>query len=510
MQNSNINQLPIISKSPSKSISLVDSFKSFISTEQIPIPKNAIEQIIGQDEAVKIATIAAKQKRNMLMVGPPGTGKSLLAQSISLYLNKPSVEVNVLHNPETPERPTVEIRTAQEIENEKKLYKQMEGKLADPIQVPGFVAERLGFRCRRCSKLSSSNLSSCPNCGAEKFIREDSNSPFGDLLGSYLDERGRQDRVHTTKLNDGGLEEVVVYERQDELVRVLDQKLLEKLEEMKKKTPRKTIVPFNRNNFVVASGASETELLGDVKHDPYGGHQGQNSLPSLGTLPYLRVVPGAIHEAHEGVLFIDEVSSLEYVQRYLLTAMQERTYPIVGRNPHSSGASVKVEGVPCEFILIAASNINDVSKIIPPLRSRILGNGYEVLLENSMPDTEYNRAKLAQFVAQEVRKDGKIPHFSKKSVDLIIEESKRRAKEVDNIPGALTLRLRELSGIVRLAGDISKSLGEQLVLPDAVTLAIKRGKNIEEQLNEKYGSLWKASQGDVGRTEKGRTSLEIH
>ena len=33
-----------------------------------------------------------------------------------------------------------------------------------------------------------------------------------------------------------------------------------------------------------------------------------------------------------------------------------------------------------------------------------------------MPDTADNRGKLAQFVAQEVRKDGKIPHFSPEAV----------------------------------------------------------------------------------------------
>ena len=28
----------------------------------------------------------------------------------------------------------------------------------------------------------------------------------------------------------------------------------------------------NGDALVIATGASETELLGDVKHDPYGGH----------------------------------------------------------------------------------------------------------------------------------------------------------------------------------------------------------------------------------------------
>ncbi len=483
--------------------SLLSAYHSFSSTVDIPIPRNPIEQIIGQDEAVRIAKVAARQRRHLLLVGPPGTGKSLLAQTLAFQLPPPTQEINVLHNPESPERPMVEVRSLQEIEREKKLFKQMQGTLVQPKDVPGFVAERLGFRCRRCARLSPAKNQACPNCGADKFLREQAYSPFGDLLSPYFDERVRQDRVHTTKLNEGGREEVVVYERVGEQVRVLDQRSLERLDSLKKKTPRKVLVSLNRNTFVVATGASETELLGDVRHDPYGGHQG------LGTPPYLRVVAGSIHESHEGVLFIDEVSSLTYIQRYLLTAMQEKKYAIVGRNPHSAGASVKVENVPCDFILIAACNIADVNSILPPLRSRILGNGYEILLDTSMPDTEFNCAKLAQFAAQEVRKDGRIPHASKKAVDAIIDEARRRAKSVDNADGALTLRLRELSGVIRLAGDLARAEGAPLIEPDFVHLAVKRSRNIEEQLTDKYGSLYKASLGDVGRQEQGRDSKEI-
>lgn len=483
---------------------LLHVYAHFGDTRQVPIPQNPIEQIVGQQEAVKIAYVAARQRRNLLLVAPPGTGKSLLAQAIAYHLPKPMQEVNVLHNPEAPERPIVEIRTRQEIDTEKKLVKQMQGKLVPPSGVPTFVSERLGFRCRRCSKLSSAKSSACPQCGADKFVKEPAMSPFGDLLSPYFDEQIRQDRIHTTKIEGGQSEEVVVYERVGEQIRVLDQKMLEKIDSVRKKTPRKTLVPLVRKTFVAATGASETELLGDVRHDPYGGHH------AVGTPPYQRVVPGAIHEAHEGVLFIDEISSLSFVQRFLLTAMQEKKYSIVGKNPHSSGASVKVEGVPCDFILIAASNINDLQYVLPPLRSRILGNGYEILLETNMPDVVENRAKLCQFVAQEVRKDNRIPHASREAVFAIIEEAKKKAKTIDGVDAALTLRLRELSGIVRLAGDIARAQGETLISRTAVELAAKRSKNIEQQLSERYGSLYKAQKGDfVANLETTRDGKEV-
>jgi len=450
----------------------------------VRVPKDPLEQVIGQEHAVEIAKVAARQRRHLLLVAAPGTGKSMLAQAIAFHLPEPTEEISVLHNPANPERPTVEVRSRQQASREEKARESVKGRLVDPADVPSFVAERLGFRCPRCGQLGRASEEACANCGADKSF---SVNPFSSI---YLDKRERPNQVSTTRLKEDNSEEVIVYERQGERVRVLDQSALEKLEELSKRQPRKIIVPFNRNAFVVATGASETELLGDVKHDPYGGHQ------QIGTLAYLRVVPGAVHEAHQGVLFIDELSALASVQRFLFTAMQEKKYPIVGRNPQSAGASVKVEGVPCDFVLVAASNIKDLPSILPPLRSRIIGNGYEVLLDTVMPDTAGNRAKMWQFTAQEIRKDGKIPHASPEAVEEIINVSCGKAREYDDADDSLTLRFRELSGIVRIAGDLAVSRGVDLIDAECVRGALKLGARIERQIEDKYDSVWKAEAAD--------------
>lgn len=464
----------------------------FKTTADVPIPKDPLQQVIGQDEAVKIAKVTASQKRHLLLVAPPGTGKSMLAQAIALHLPKPTEEISVLHNPETPERPLIEVRTLDQVKKEEKAAETLKGKEVMPSEVPAFVSERLGFRCKRCGRLSRAAETSCPNCGADKKFE----STFTNILTDYYQADKRGKRLSTTRVLDDGREEVIVYERRGEEILVLDQKTLEKIDALKKKKPRKVLVPFQRKNFIVATGASETELLGDVRHDPYGGH------PGVGTPPYLRVVAGAIHEAHEGVLFVDEVSSLQYAQRYLFTAMQERKYPIIGHNPQSAGASVRVDDVPCDFVLVAATNINDLPGILPPLRSRIIGNGYEVLLESWMPATQENEDKLIQFIAQEIRKDGKIPHANKEAVDEMIAEAKRRAKMWDAQDDAFTLKLRELSGIIRLAGDFAVSDKLSVIERDDVLLALKRGRNVEEQLQDKYGSVWKAGASELQREKK--------
>src|SRR3989475_12833854 len=111
---------------------------------------------------------------------------------------------------------------------------------------------------------------------------------------------------------------------------------------------------------------------------------------------------------------------------------------------------VKTEAVPCDFILVAAGNLDAVAGMPPALRSRIRGYGYEIYMKATMPDSHENRLKLIRFVAQEVSKDKKIPHFDRGAVLEILREAQRRAGR----RGQLTLRLRELGGLIRVAGGV--------------------------------------------------------
>src|SRR3989344_4306148 len=199
----------------------------------------------------------------------------------------------------------------------------------------------------------------------------------------------------------------------------------------------------------------------------------------LGTPAHLRVEPGMIHRASGGVLFIDEIATLSMKsQQELLTAMQEKKYPITGQSEMSSGAMTRTEPIPCDFVLVAAGNYEDLEKVHPALRSRIRGYGYEVYMNLDMDDNEENRNRIVQFVAQEVTNDGKIPHFTIDAVQEIIFEARRRAGRKNK----LTLKLRDLGGLVRAAGDIAKEKDHALVGRQDIIEARMSAKTLEQQM----------------------------
>lgn len=415
----------------------------FETTAEVEVPKKLIDQVIGQDHAVEAIKKAAVQKRHVMLIGSPGTGKSMLAKAMAELLPKEELEdILVYPNPDDPNQPKIRTVPAGKGKEIVEAYKQEALKKA---QARNFFLFMLVFFIIGYTILVD----------FKNFI-------WGIIAAVLIILVAR----HMLPKEERNVPKLLV------------------------NNAEKKTAPFED-----ATGAHAGALFGDVRHDPFqsGG---------LETPAHERVEAGAIHRAHKGVLYIDEINTLTIEsQQKLLTAMQEKKFPITGQSERSSGAMVRTEPVPCDFVLVAAGNLDALMGMHPALRSRIEGYGYEIYMNDTMEDTEENRRKLVRFVAQEVIKDGKIPHFDRYAVAAIIKEAKRRAGRRNH----LTLRLRELGGLVRTAGDIARSEGSDVVRLEHVIKAKKIAKTIEEQLADKYierrkdYKLFKTEGAEVGR-----------
>lgn len=405
----------------------------FESTAEVPIPDRIVDQVIGQEDASVVIRKAAEQRRHMMMIGDPGTGKSMLARSMTELLPSDELEDTLCYpNDDDDNEPRVRtvpagrgdriVKTQREqIRVQREKHQRT---LLIAVVAVAFLLAVLAIRSGDLLTLI-----------------------FGMLLLAFaymfISNRLRSgDEASLPKV-------LVKHERDDE------------------------------PPFVDATGTLAGSLLGDVRHDPFqsGGME---------TPAHERVEAGAIHKANGGVLFIDEINLLRLEeQQALLTAMQERAFPISGRSERSSGALTKTEPVPCDFILVAAGNLDAIQGMHPALRSRIRGYGYEVFVNSEMPDTAKNRRRLIRFIAQEVQKDldtnRAIPHFDRSAVGMVLREAQRRSGR----RGKLSLRLRELGGLVRIAGDLAVEAGSEFTSAEHVMAARRIARPLEQQVADR-------------------------
>lgn len=411
------------------------------SSEDIEVPPLLIDQVIGHEESIETIKKAAKQRRNVLLIGDPGVGKSMLAKGMAQILPHETLQ-DILVYPNIEDNNHPLIRTV-------------------------------------------------PAGEGKKIVKVNRGSA-----------KGHEERK--TMITMFAIAAVVVigfmYGRLLEAIIAAALILLISLQiKPKSNNAAPKLLVNNEENrfapFMDGTGAHAGALLGDVRHDPYqsGG---------LGTPAHERVEAGMIHKAHKGVLYIDEMGTMSMkTQQELLSAMQEKKYAITGQSENSSGAMVRSQSVPCDFVLVASGNLQVLEGMHIAMRSRIRGYGYEIFMKDHMDDTEENRKKLVQFVAQEVKNDGRIPHFAPDAINEIIMEAKRRSGRQD----ALTLKLRDLGGLVRSAGDVAIEKGDNLVTAEHVFEAKKFARTLEQQIADR--SIIQRKQYSMVNAEGGRIGL---
>ena len=271
--------------------------QEFKSTKDVEVPQKMSDRVIGQDRAVDVMKKAAAQKRHMMLIGEPGTGKSMLANSMVEYLPKEELQDIVAYsNPEDENEPRVRV------------FPAGRGK-----QV---VAQQKAQAAAQKTQKNSSYMYACAGIVILGFLGT-------ILLSNY----------YILFISLFAVMIILLFARNPVMTRN-DSSYVPKL-----------LVGHDANDmppFVDATGTHSGALLGDVRHDPYqsGG---------LETPAHNRLEAGDIHRANKGVLYIDEINTLRMEsQQSLLTAMQEHKMAITGQSERSSGALVKSEPVPCD------------------------------------------------------------------------------------------------------------------------------------------------------------------
>jgi len=410
-------------------------------TSEIAVPQLLVDQVIGQEHAVEVIKKAAKQRRHVMLIGSPGTGKSMLARAMAELLPREELQdVLIYHNFEDSNNPKIRV-------------------------VPSGKGKQIVDSHKREAQKRSQfrNMLSMILIFAIVAYSFAVNQPIMGIIAAAMLFIALR---YITPREDAMIPKLLISNDAKETAPYID-----------------------------GTGAHAGALLGDVRHDPFqsGG---------LETPAHDRVEAGAIHRANKGVLFIDEINTLRIEsQQHLLTALQEGEFSITGQSERSSGAMVRTDPVPCNFVMVAAGNLDAIKGMHPALRSRIRGYGYEVYMRDSIEDTPENRRKIVRFVAQEVKKDEKIPHFTAGAVKEIIREARRRAGR----KGHLTLMLRDLGGLIRVAGDIARSEGSEFTTAAQVIEAKKMARSVEQQLTDQYlerrrdYQVFRNSGAEVGR-----------
>ena len=476
---------------------------NFEDTSQIQLPDDPIDRVIFQNRARRAIRKIAQNRGHILMVGRPGTGKSMLAnmfkevlvKSIGDYLRPkdaivvyPGKDRNhvrfAYENPSKIDKVITDIIKA--IETARNSVDEFS--LSDQIRSARLV--KLGLICATglgvgCGFFFPPSLiaAGITGMGSIFLYMQESNLKTQEKIQREVNAGTTNDVKHLQDM----IPEVLYDPRKD-------QDLMARISE-----------PSARN------------MKGGFRHDPY---QSGN----LQTPTHKRAYLGA--HAKSPIIYIDELKTLVKVgyMADLLELMQNKRYILEGGRSTGSGAADRSENhLKADNIIVACCNHDTLAYLQDEgdgaFLSRIEDKGEIIHMESAVPETEENVRQVAQYIKQEIINLGKefkatwgeiidtegydsvkkrsehiygrqLPpdfklterEFSRAAVLEIIKELRCRSSD-----GKLSSILRPINGIIKSAEFEAVLENAALVAPEHVRKALNEHLSLEGGLSREIG-----------------------
>ncbi|MCP4021761.1 MAG: hypothetical protein GY729_07955 [Desulfobacteraceae bacterium] len=355
-------------------------------TADVKVSKDPIEKVVFQDRAKKAIRKIAQNRGHLLMVGKPGTGKSLLAQmfekvlddsvgdllrpvdSIVAYTGKDNNHVRFAYaNPEIIDQKidqvNKQITSASECVEEFSLQDQTDHiiKIKKILFILALISIAGGFFIPQLFILTG-----LTGIGVIFMLIQENSNKVQEKI-----QRENQNKTNN-----------VVKQYSDMIPEILFD-------------PRK-----EKKLMINVSEPSFQNMKGGFRHDPYQSGK-------LRTPIHKRVFLGA--HAKAPVIYIDELKTLissGYISN-LLEIMQSKKYILEGGRHSGSGAADRSENyLNAQNIIIACCNHDTLGFIQKEgdgaFLSRIEDKGEVIQMESDVPETPDTVKQVASYVKQEI------------------------------------------------------------------------------------------------------------
>ena len=365
---------------------LQERLSHFKDTSEIPVPEDSIDQVIFQDRAKKAIRKIAHKRGHILMVGRPGTGKSMLAGLLQDVLSR---SLNDYIRPcqsilAFPGKDRNHIRIAyEEPEQADRLLDELRKNIESAASTaPRFSLDELIQKLRRVKigLIVATILLAAGSWWFPFLLAGAGITGIGSIF-IFLQENNHRVQEKIQRNNHTGP--------------TVNQKQLHDMLPVVLYDPRQ-----NRDLLARIAEPNARIMKGGFRHDPY---QSGN----LQTSPHQRAYLGA--HATSPIIYIDELRTLLRVgyMPELLEIMQEKQYILEGGGSTGSGASDRSENfLKADNIIVACCNNDTIQHLREEgdgaFLSRIEDKGEIVYMESAVAETPETIKQAAQYIKQEV------------------------------------------------------------------------------------------------------------